>query len=30
MKDVIDARLNDDDASRELRAYLPDHMSRFV
>ena len=30
VEDVIDARLNDDDASRELRAYLLEHMSRFV
>ena len=29
-EDVADARLNDDDASRELRAYLPEHMSCFV
>jgi hypothetical protein len=30
VEDVIDARLNDDDASRELRAYLPEHMSCLV
>jgi hypothetical protein len=29
-EDVADARLNDDDASRELCAYLPEHMRCFV
>jgi hypothetical protein len=30
VEDVADTRLNDDDASRELRAYLPEHTSCFV
>ena len=30
MEDLIDARRNDEDASRKLRAYLPEHMSRIV
>lgn len=30
VEDMADARLNDNDASRELRAYLPEHMSCFV
>jgi hypothetical protein len=30
MEDLIDARLNDEDASRELQAYLPEHMSCHV
>ena len=30
VEDVADARLSDDAASRELRAYLPEHMSCFV